>query len=217
MARLTGNRPSEVWLYVLLVGLTAVLVGYFSVWLPGPSAGLRLIGFELGEWIKFLGVGSARDLFYLPPILLGLIMALLSAGWDNRSWKTWAFRGLAVLVSLLAFPAVAAITSEPQSEWLARLIGIALVVVVAVGVAFVPAGATSRRWVGWIILVLCLLGIILPLWQYFTVRPIVADILRRPIGVGLGLWLNSIGFFLVGLVVARQLFPGRENNPATVL
>ena len=106
------------WRILLFAGLTAVFVGYFAVWLPGPAAGLRLIGLELGEWIKFLGVGQSRDLFYAPPILLGLIMVLLTAGWDNRRWQTWLFRLLAIGVSLLAFPAVAAITTEPRSEWL---------------------------------------------------------------------------------------------------
>ncbi len=81
----------------VFLGLTAILVGYFLVWLPGPSAGLRLIGIELGEWIKFLGVGSRRDLFYLPPIVVGLVLGLVAATWPNDRPQTWLARALAVV------------------------------------------------------------------------------------------------------------------------
>ena len=42
-------------LNLLLLGFTAVFIGYLSVWLPGPAAGLSFLGVELGEWIKFMG------------------------------------------------------------------------------------------------------------------------------------------------------------------
>ena len=53
-------RPAARWrppsrLGLLALGLTAIFIGYFLVWLPGPGAGLSLIGVEVGEWIKFLG------------------------------------------------------------------------------------------------------------------------------------------------------------------
>ena len=39
---------------ILLLGLTAVFIGYLMVWLPGPGAGLSFLGIELGEWVKFI-------------------------------------------------------------------------------------------------------------------------------------------------------------------
>lgn len=212
MARL--NQP-WLWTALLLSGLTAVVVGYLSVWLPGPSAGLRLIGLELGEWIKFLGVGPQRNFFYAPPILLGLIMVLMTAAWTNGRWQTWAFRGLAVLVSLLAFPAVAAITLEPRSEWLVRLVGIGLVAMAALAVPLLNRTG-SGRWAWWGILILSLLGFVVPLWEYAVIQPIVAAILLRPVGVGLGIWLNSLGFLLILLVSARVLTRETENRPTAV-
>jgi hypothetical protein len=197
----------------LWVGLTAALIGYLTVWLPGPAAGLRLIGLELGEWIKFLGVGQSRNYFYTPPILLGLIMVLITAGWPGGRWQTWAFRGLAVVVSLLAFPAIAAITGEPRSEWLARLAGIGLVVVAIVGVALAPG---RGRWAWWGVLVLGLLGFVLPLWQYGQVQPVVTGILRQPVGIGLGLWLNSAGFLLIIFVAGSALLADAKSRPAVL-
>lgn len=205
-------RGAEFWTSLLLVGLTAVFIGYLNVWLPGPSAGLRLIGLELGEWIKFLGVRQSRDLFYLPPILLGTIIALLTAGWRNDRWQTWVARTLAVLVGLLAFPAVAAITTEPRSEWLARLVGVALVFAASLAAALLASRRQSTRWVWWVVLVLCWLGLVLPLWQYAVVQPVVAEALRQPVGIGLGLWLNSAGFLLISLAAVRALLSPKENR-----
>lgn len=202
-----------VWRGLLLGGLTAVLIGYLAVWLPGPAAGLRLIGLELGEWIKFLGVGHGRDLFYAPPILLGLIMVALSAGWPNGRWQTWSFRGFAMLVSLLAFPAIAAITGEPRSEWLARIAGIGLVLVAIIGASITPAGRSSRHRKWWVVTVLSLLGIVLPLWQYAVIQPAVQAILRQSVGIGLGLWLNSLGFLLVLFVSVRVLLDDTQHRP----
>lgn len=199
---------------LLFGGITAVLVGYFAVWLPGPSAGLRLIGLELGEWIKFLGAGWGRNWFYLPPIALGGVMALLTVGWENGRWQTWLFRLLAIAISLLAFPAVAAITTEPRGEWLARVLGIAAVVALAL-VSSVVGGSGSARRTAWLgAAVLSALGLALPLWQCFQVRPIVSDILRQSIGLGLGVWLNSLGFLAILIVAVWTLRASNENRPS---
>ena len=114
---------------LLLPALTAVLVGYFMVWLPGPSAGLSFLGFELGEWVKFVGVRGSRNLFYVPPITLALGMVLISVPWPPGRWQNWGWRLLALAVSLLSFPAIEAILQEPTSEWLLRLVLIGSVMV----------------------------------------------------------------------------------------
>lgn len=208
--RLSNPKARRLFLFV---GVTAVVIGYFAVWLPGPAAGLRLIGLELGEWIKFLGVGQGRNWFYGPPILLGLIMALLSTGWKNGRWQTWVFRLLAVAVSLLAFPAIAAITTEPRSEWLARVIGIAAVLMTVLLAAMIPASRAAGRAVWWAVAGLSVLGIVLPLWQYLIVRPIVSEILQQSVGIGLGVWLNCMGFLAILIVACWMLWWGKENRP----
>ena len=85
----------SVRLNTLFLGLTAMFVGYFLTWLPGPAAGLQIIGLEMGEGIKFLGVGGGRNWFYLPPIARGAIVALLAAMLPNDDWRTWLARFLA--------------------------------------------------------------------------------------------------------------------------
>lgn len=185
--------------FLIISGLTLVLVGYFTVWLPGPSAGLRLIGLELGEWIKFLGVGAGRNLFYVPPICAALVIALSTTGLDNRSWRTWIMRLLAVLVALVALPAIASITGEPRSEWLLRVALIALVALVAVLVSLVPRSDQLPLTAAWAIVSVAAVGLLLPAWQYARVLPLVEGILGTNPGIGLGVWLNTLGFGLIGV------------------
>jgi hypothetical protein len=208
-------RPTARWRParsdLLALGLTAIFVGYFLVWLPGPGAGLSLIGVELGEWIKFLGVGPRRDWFYAPPIVLGLLLALWTATWPNRRARTWLARGLAVAVALPAFPAVAAITTEPRSEWLLRLALIGGVAVVAV-LAALPARRGAAAWVWAVMAVVAIAGAVGPTWQYLAVRPVVATALRQPVAIGAGVWLNALGCVLVAAVCLGQIRAGQNKN-----
>lgn len=191
-------RDGRFW---LLLGYTTIFLAYFLVWLPGPGVALQILGFELGEWIKFTGVGMARNYFYLPPITLGLMLALWTALWPQR-WQTWTARLLAIGASLLALPAVEAVLYEPRSEWLLRLLLIGLV----------GATALAAHWLGrwpravWLILLLlALTGAALPTWQYQAIRPLVAYWLQKPIGVGPGVWLNAAGHLLLAAAAFHHL------------
>jgi hypothetical protein len=214
MKAATSNRRTFIKL-----GFTVILLGYLAAWLPHEAAGLSFIGLELGEWVKFLPqvmsgeVAADRNLFYLPPITLGLMLALWTAGWPNSRWQTWATRGLAVLVAMLAFPAIEAILEESPDQWLLRLVMILLVTTVALLVAFMPR--RSRRQgqaIKWgIMLVLALVGLTLPTWAYLAVRPAVTQVLVQEVGVGPGIWLNAIGHILVA-AVALMLLLERTNT-----
>ena len=193
---------------LLLAGLTAVFIGYLSVWLPGPAAGLQFLGLELGEWIKFLGVGAIRDLFYLPPIILGLMLAVLTMGWENGRWQTWLMRGLALLVSLLAFPAYEDLMGASRSEYLLRvaligLVGLTIILAALVGKKLVANWA----WLPWILLaVLGIVGAALPMWYYISqVQPYVSTVFGVPVGVGWGLILNTAGCLGIAAVSLWQL------------
>ncbi|MCO5183031.1 MAG: hypothetical protein M9965_03750 [Anaerolineae bacterium] len=199
------NRAPET--IVLALGVSVVLVGYLTIWLPNQNAGLSFIGVELGEWVKFLPevrsgqVSASRNFFYIPPIALGLIMALFTAIWPNN-WRTWTMRGLAVAVSLLAFPAVEAILNEPTTEWLLRLSWIGLVGIAVLAAPFL--GRVPRGVMGSIV-VIAAVGTILPLWAYWELRPIISNLLRSPVGIGLGVWLNTLGFALLAAAGLYQL------------
>ena len=183
----------------LPAGFTLILLGYFMVWLPGRVAGLSFIGLEMGEWVKFLPqvrngeILPGRNLFYLPPITLAMLMSLTTVCWLPGRWQNWAMRGLAMLVSLLAFPSLDAIRYEPPAEWLLRLLLIGLAGLVALGSRWLRPG---RVWLAlW--LAIGLTGAILPTWVYGAIRPVASNLFGYPIGFGPGLWLNLIGHLLL--------------------
>lgn len=186
------------------------------VWLPGPSAGLQLIGIEVGEWIKFLGIGAGRNWFYLPPIVIGLTLALLAATWPNGRIQTWMARGLAIAAAMLAIPALAAIQLEPPSEWLARLLAIALVGVVAFAGAIPSQRWRDSDWIWLLVVAVALAGAIVPTVQYLIVRPAAEASLLRPVGVGVGVWLNAIGSLLVAAVALAEISRKRQTKKTAV-
>lgn len=195
------------------LGLALILVGYFLPWLPNPAAGLSFIGLEIGEWVKFVPqvqmgeITPGRDLFYLPPITTGLILALLTAGWPNRRWQTWAMRGLAILVSLLAFPSLDAIRFEPASEWQARLLLVGLVMLVALLSSVLGTPGRGRRLIPYLITLVALLGASLPTWTFLAMLPAIRTLLG-PVAAGPGLWLNLAGhLWIAGLALAHSRPP----------
>ncbi|HMT20899.1 MAG TPA: hypothetical protein PKE20_06560 [Promineifilum sp.] len=208
---MTGNLLHRVSrLDLLFLGLTAIFIGYFMIWLPGPAAGLQLIGVELGEWIKFLGVDSRRTWFYFPPIVIGATLGFLAAMWPNDRRSVWLMRGLAIAVAMVAFPALAAIQLEPRSEWLARVLGIALVALVALAGALLSSRRPGVRWPWLAIGLVALAGAVLPTLQYFAIRPIVGAIMLRPVGIGPGVWLNAAGSLLVVAVALTEWRAARK-------
>lgn len=179
------------------LGFTAILVGYLTVWLPNQAAGLALLGIEIGEWIKLLpeaqsGQVWAREIFYLPPIALGLFLALQTNSWSNKKWQTWVMRGLAIGVSLLTMPALEAIRFEGKSEWLTRILLIGFVILIAGSVTFLPPQIAHYS-----LIPIGLIGGALPTVLFWQVQGVVSYLLGTPLGVGLGVWLNLIGHLLV--------------------
>jgi len=181
-------------------------MGYLMVWLPGPSAGLQFLGVEMGEWTKFFGLGVKRNWFYLPPLTLALMLLFFTVAWDNGRLQTWLFRGVAVAVSLLAFPALEDLTGPSQSEYLSRVAGIGLVIVVAGLLTLF--GGSKRPWlqpVAWGLMVLAaLVGMVWPTLIYGEVRPYASELMGVTLGYGPGFWLNLLGHAAVlGLALVQ--------------
>lgn len=209
---------------LLRIGFTTILLGYLVVWLPQPVVGLSFIGLEMGEWVKFVPQVRAgelwpgRDVYYLPPITLGLMLALWTAEWSERRWQTWAARLLAIMVAMLSFPALEVILEEPPKEWLLRLLLVGLVAIVAMSAGLLAraAGRRYRELRRGLFLVLGLAGAILPLWAFLAMRPAIQGLLAADYSIGPGVWLNTLGNLLVVLVVLLEGtgFKWGESQPS---
>ncbi len=196
------------WTFLLL-GLTAVFIGYLTVWLPGPNVGLQFLGIEMGEWTKFLGMNSRRNLFYLPPIILSSVLLLLSLPWSPKRWQTWVWRLLAIGLSLLIFPAIEDLRGVAQAEYWPRVAWIGLIFLLAGIVAVLGAIYGQRPWLttvsSLLIFLVALAGAILPTQVYLEVQTAVAPIFGTPVGIGWGVWLNGLGYLLIAGISLRQL------------
>lgn len=198
---------------LLIFGFTAIFVGTLTVWLVGPGAGLSFLGIELGEWLKFTGLGARRDLFYLPPITLAAMLVLWTVTWPDQSWRAWALRGLAILVSLLAFPAVADITGPVREQYTMRVIWIGLVGALALFAGF---WRPRERWrlLPWLFMgVLGAIGLLLPTWMFGQIRPFLTDLFGWQVTAGMGLWLNGLGHGLVLLISLLHLSERQRSVP----
>jgi hypothetical protein len=65
-----------------------------------------------------------------------------------------------------------------------------------------------------LIALFALLGATLPAWAYLAVRPVIADWLRAPIGIGPGVWLNLIGHLGVAVVAIRMILTSTQKDDA---
>jgi hypothetical protein len=197
--------------FLLILGFTALFVGYLSVWLRGPGVGLTFLGVEMGEWFKFLGLGPRRDVFYLPPVLLGLMLSIWTWTWPTRAgfdWRAWMVRALGVLICLLAFPAIEDISGPVREQYLLRVVLIGLVFATALITGFWrPTGGWPR--LPWLLLAgLGLLGALLPTWLYLQVQPFLSDILGVSVSAGLGFWLNMLGNTLIVVIGLYRMLTG---------
>lgn len=200
----------------LFLSFVAIFVGYFMVWLPHEAAGLTFTGLEMGEQAKFLPpvregqILPGRSLFYVPPVTLALMLVLLAARWPNRRWQTWAVRALAIGLTLLVFPAVEALGTE-AAEWFWRVLMIVLVIL-TVAVSSITGQIVSNRVLWLLILLVALAGAILPTWVFLAIRPHYASLLRADLGIGPGVWLNSVGHLTAAVVAAIGLLRVRNQR-----
>lgn len=211
VARMSDHWRQHWQQTVLFAALTLVLVGFFMTWLDHGAAGLSFIGLEMGEQAKFLPqvrsgeIIPGRSLFYLPPITVALILALITVYWPQGRWQTWVVRFLAIGLSLLAFPAYEALGTE-RAEWLWRVLMIGLVVVVVAVTPLLRKMSAPMLWLLVALIALC--GAFLPTWVFFEVRAAFSMLLREPVGIGCGVWANLIGHLLIAAIALGGV-PGR--------
>lgn len=195
----------QIWLFL---ALTIVLVGFFTVWLPHEAAGLSYIGLEMAEQAKFLPqvrsgeITPGRSLFYVPPVVAGAVLILVTSRWPNRRWQTWAARLVGVGLSFLAFPAIEALGAEAE-EWLWRVLMMGAVLALALASPYLGHIGDKGRWLA--IGLLALFGAVLPGWIFLEVRSAFSTVYRQQLRIGVGFWLNIVGHLLLVVLSLQML------------
>lgn len=210
-----GLRARVPWAETLAAALLVGLAGYLMGWIPHPAPALRIAGLDLGEYVKFLPevragqVRVQRELFSLP--LLAGCWGLLLSVWGMRGPWRWPARvlglPLAAVVALLMLPPVWTPHTLFRGEFQRQ--GVAIVgCLVAVACSPLLLVEDVRRAVAAVTGVLCLLASVLPVVQFFAVKPALEKVYAAPLPTGVGVWLCLAGFLLAGALCLFAAWPG---------
>ena len=201
------------------LGLILVIVGYFGPWVPHKTAALTVTGWELAEFAKFFPqvqggtVSIARELFYLPLVMVCIWLALLASRSATRlaRWIVPLLFAALLIAALLPYSVVdaarqalatrAPFVLDPQytGQLILVVAGVALTLLTPLACRF------TRRPQDTLIALLALAGAIPPLWQFALLHPLVVALYAVPIGLGWGLIGCAAGFvllFLSGVLAA---------------
>ncbi|MGC8837048.1 MAG: hypothetical protein ACP5UM_01415 [Anaerolineae bacterium] len=191
------------WPEALALAVLLGLAGYLMAWVPHPAPALRIAGWDLGEYVKFLPevragqVRVLREAFYLP--LFAGALALLLAAWSMRRIWRWPARllalPLAAVVALLMLPPVWTPQTLFRGEF--RWQGTAIVAcLLATALSPLLLRPGVRRAAAAFVAFLCALAAVLPVAEFFTVKPALERVYARALPVGAGVWLSLGGFLL---------------------
>lgn len=195
----------NLWLHLL--GLVLIIVGYFGPWVPHKTVALTVTGYELSEFAKFFpqvqsgAVPIVRALFLTPLVAAAISIGLLGNRPDGRTWNRLSAIGLAGLLLLFVLPPlnyVLAPTYRPQLALL--VIGGPLILLTLL------TSRLSPRLRGGLSALLTLAGAVPALWQFALLRPLVAELYDTSLGLGWGVLVCLAGFVLILLSGVRGFF-----------
>ena len=210
----TGHLP------LTLLGIVLALIGYWGPWVNHKAAALVLSGLDMSEYVKFLAEVKqgtkpvVRELFYLPLLAAALCLALLSAD-ERANYSLWMRRLMliaAIALALIVLPAYPFILQAPASaEFRWQFASSVLCLLFIIGCRF---HRFSSPVTAWLVIGFALVGIVPPLWQFFSIRGAISRVYGRPVELGWGLGLTAAGFLIVALKEAASLLTKRNDSLA---
>jgi hypothetical protein len=212
--RAAGSRnqpkPDHVRWLVLILVMALGLVGYYGPWVPHKAAGLIVVGLDLAEYVKFIPeVASGqirlyREIFYLP-LFAASVAATIIASRDSLP------RWVRVPLALIAIPLALAMLPPAWSPAVLRMAEFRLQVsAIAFCLLLVPATAVLRHMPDRLALVILALislaAAVPPAWGFLLVHGAIEGLYRRPLPLGWGLWLQTLGFLACAFVSTAEAF-----------
>lgn len=191
---------------LLLSGWLLIALGYWGPWVWAEPAGLRVLGLDLAEYVKFIAevrsgqIVLTREVFYLPLLALSLTLSSLAHRPEFR-----LLRPIRWLLNLLAIPAALAMLPP---AWTPRLLTTpefakqTAAIIACLAAAFLSYPLLRRLpapIAAFLVLLLALPAMTLPVAAFTQLRPALDAIYGQPIIVGRGPWLTSLGLSLVSL------------------
>lgn len=197
------RSPSFATLLVLL-GWLLIVLGYWGPWAPASAAGLRVLGLDLAEYVKFIAevrsgqIVLTREVFYLPLVALSLSLSLLAHRPELRlpSLARWLLNLLAVPVALAMLPPAWTPNLLTTPEFIRQTAAI-VACVVAAALSYPLWRRIPARLSAGLVLLLALLAVFPPLVTFARLSPALDAIYGRQLPPGRGLWQMPLGFSLL--------------------
>lgn len=191
---------------LLLAGWLLVVAGYWGPWVGAQATGLRVLGLDLAEYVKFIAevrsgqIPVVREVFLLPLMALSLTLSLLAHRPELRLPRLlrWLLNILAIPAALSMLPPAwtPGLLLQPEfAKQTATMAGCLLA-------ALLSYPLLRRLPKTAVLLAVAFLAVasIVPSVAAFTrLRPALDAIYGHPIRVGRGPWEMALGFSLVTL------------------
>jgi len=204
---------------LVLLGWLLIVLGYWGPWVPAAAAGLRVLGLDLAEYVKFIAevrsgeIALRRELFYLPLVALSLSLSLLAHQPALRlpRWARWTLNLLAAPAALAMLPPAwtPALLATPEfiKQSLAMVVCLMLALLSWPLLRRLPAWAAAAA-----VLVLAGLAVFPPLATFASLSPALDAIYGQVVPAGRGLWQMPLGFAL--LAAGTLLAAARSAKPS---
>lgn len=222
MRRLLGPRTSTA---LIVLGWLLVAAGYWGPWVQAEPAGLRVLGLDLAEYVKFVAevrsgqLAVRRELFYLPLLALSLSLSLLVHRPELRlfRWLRWLGNALAIPAALAMLPPAWTPPLLRTPEFIRQTVAIGVCLAAAVLsyplLRRLPWSAATT-----LVALLSAAAVWFPVEGFLRLRPALDAIYGRPIEVDRGPTLMTVGFVLVVVgaaligVLRRQAHGSRSTT-----
>lgn len=191
---------------LLLAGWTLAALGIWGAWVTAQPAGLRVLGIDLAEYVKFVWevrsgqLTTTREVFLLPLAALSLSMSLLAHRRELGlpAWLGWTANLLAVPVALSMLPPAWTPALLRTPEFVKQTAAIALCLTCALlaypllrRLPLVASAVMSS--------LLAAASIVLPLISFVRLTPALAAIYGHPVSPSAAPLLLATGFVLTAL------------------
>ena len=203
-ATLRWLRSPQVAIALVLLGWLFIALGYWGPWVPANAAGLRVLGLDMAEYVKFIAevrsgqIPLTREVFYLPLVALSLSLSLLAHRPELRlpSLVRWGLNLLAVPAALAMLPPAWTPGLLTTPEFIMQTGAIGVCVFVAL-LSFPLLRRLPAKLTAGMILLLALLAVVPPLLAFARLSPALDTIYGRQLSPGRGLWQMPLGFVLL--------------------
>ena len=191
---------------LILLGWLLIVLGYWGPWAPASAAGLRVLGLDLAEYVKFIAevrsgqMVLTREVFYLPLLGLSLSLSLLAHRPELRlpGLACWLLNLLAVPAALAMLPPAWTPGLLTTPEFVKQTAAIAACVAVAALSCPLLRRIPARLAAG-LVLLLALLAVFPPLLAFARLSPALDAIYGHELSPGGGTWQMPLGFILLSV------------------